>query len=316
NNKHEDKDKVFYGWFDNHLCYISSFETFASRVLGKDGKKLWNDFEIYHFIGKDIVYHHYLFLPAVRIGINSEYKLPDRIITRGHLLFQNKKLSKSKNWYIGLEEFVKNFNPDYLRFYFSSIVPYSQSDINFDWDNFYEKINNELISNIGNFINRTLSFTKKQFYGIVPSPNELDVNDEQSISRIQTIAYDVGELIYSNNIDRAIKQILQFSTFFNQYFQTKQPWKSKSTSNNTIWVSVNATRTLSIILFPFIPFSAEKIWHQLGFNDRLEEQNWYTASEILIEKDHKISNNIEPIFKKIEKEDIERQKIHLQNPPQ
>ncbi|MGN6623977.1 MAG: methionine--tRNA ligase [Candidatus Nitrosocosmicus sp.] len=316
NNKHEDKDKVFYGWFDNHLCYISSFETFASRVLGKDGKKLWNDFEIYHFIGKDIVYHHYLFLPAVRIGINSEYKLPDRIITRGHLLFQNKKLSKSKNWYIGLEEFVKNFNPDYLRFYFSSIVPYSQSDINFDWENFYEKINNELISNIGNFINRTLSFTKKQFHGIVPSPNELDVNDEQSISRIQTIAYDVGELIYSNNIDRAIKQILQFSTFFNQYFQTKQPWKSKSTSNNTIWVSVNATRTLSIILFPFIPFSAEKIWHQLGFNDRLEEQNWYTASEILIEKDHKISDNIEPIFKKIEKEDIERQKIHLQNPPQ
>ncbi|MGN6821705.1 MAG: class I tRNA ligase family protein, partial [Candidatus Nitrosocosmicus sp.] len=171
-------------------------------------------------------------------------------------------------------------------------------------------------SNIGNFINRTLSFTKKQFYGIVPSPNELDVNDEQSICRIQTIAYDVGELIYSNNIDRAIKQILQVSTFFNQYFQTKQPWKSKSTSNNTIWVSVNATRTLSIILFPFIPFSAEKIWHQLGFYDRLKEQNWYTASEILIEKDHKISDNIEPIFKKIEKEDIERQKIHLQNPPQ
>ena len=56
------KDKVFYGWFDNHLCYISSFETFASTILKKDGKKLWNESEIYHFIGKDIVYHHYLFL--------------------------------------------------------------------------------------------------------------------------------------------------------------------------------------------------------------------------------------------------------------
>jgi methionyl-tRNA synthetase len=312
-NKSEGQDKVFYGWFDNHLCYISSFITFASSELNKDGKKLWNDFDIYHFIGKDIVYHHYLFLPAVRIGIDSEYKLPDKIITRGHLLFQNKKLSKSKNWYIGLGEFVKNFNPDYLRFYFSSIVPYSQVDINFDWDNFYEKINNELIANIGNFINRTLSFTKKQFNGIVPAQGQLDESDKQAISKIQTIAYDVGELIYTNNIDKAIKQILQFSTFFNQYFQNKQPWKSKSTSNNTIWVSVNATRTLSIILYPFVPFSAEKIWSQLGYNDQVKEQNWYSASEILIEKNHSIGSKIEPIFRKIEREDVERQKTKLQN---
>ena len=140
------EDKVFYGWFDNHLCYISSFNSFAETVLKKDGRKLWNDSEIIHFIGKDIIYHHYLFLPAIRLGIKSEYKLPDRIVTRGHLLFQNRKLSKSKNWSITLEGFTKSFNPDYLRFYFSTIIPYSQSDINFDWDSFYEKINNELIS--------------------------------------------------------------------------------------------------------------------------------------------------------------------------
>ncbi len=306
-----DKDKVFYGWFDNHLCYISSFVTFASNILNKDGKKLWNESDIYHFIGKDIVYHHYLFLPAIRIGINNEYKLPDKIITRGHLLFQNKKLSKSKNWYIGLEEFVKNFNPDYLRFYFSSIIPFSQSDINFDWDNFYEKINNELISNIGNFINRTLSFTKKQFNNTVPSKSELDEIDKQALDKIENIAYEIGDLIYSNNIDKAIKRILQFSTFFNQYFQIKEPWKSKSTANNTIWIAINATRAMALILYPFIPNSAEKIWKQLGYNSILKDQSWYSASEIRIEKDHILSNNIEPIFKKIEKEDIEKQKSNL-----
>jgi methionyl-tRNA synthetase len=304
-------DKVFYGWFDNHLCYISSFKTFASNILNKDGKKIWNESDIYHFIGKDIAYHHYLFLPAIRIGINNEYKLPDKIITRGHLLFQNKKLSKSKNWYIGLEEFVKNFNPDYLRFYFSSIIPFSQSDINFDWDNFYEKINNELISNIGNFINRTLSFTKKQFNNTVPSKTELDDLDKQALDKIENIAYEIGDLIYSNNIDKAIKRILQFSTFFNQYFQIKEPWKSKSTANNTIWISVNATRAMALILYPFIPNSAEKIWKQLGYNSILKDQNWYSASDIFIEKDHTLSNNIEPIFKKIEKEDIEKQKSTL-----
>ena len=303
--------KVFYGWFDNHLCYISSLETFASTILEKDGKKLWNESEIYHYIGKDIVYHHYLFLPAIRIGIDQEFKLPDRIITRGHLLFQNRKLSKSKNWYIGLGEFVKNFYPDYLRFYFSSIVPYAQSDVNFDWDNFYEKINNELISNIGNFINRTLSFTKKQFNCIVPSPFELDEIDKQALYKIENIAYEIGDLIYGNNIDKAIKRVLQFSTFFNQYFQNKQPWKSSSDSNNTIWISVNATRAMAIILYPFIPVSAEKIWHQLGYTDDLSKQNWYNASEIRVEKGHSLSQNIQPIFKKIEKEDIERQKASL-----
>ena len=311
NNSKMDKDKVFYGWFDNHLCYISSFATFASNILNKDGKKLWNESDIYHFIGKDIVYHHYLFLPAIRIGINNEYKLPDKIITRGHLLFQNKKLSKSKNWYIGLEDFVKNFNPDYLRFYFSSIVPFSQSDINFDWDNFYEKINNELISNIGNFINRTLSFTKKQFNNTVPSKTELDEIDKQALDKIGNIAYEIGDLIYSNNIDKAIKRILQFSTFFNQYFQIKEPWKSKGNANNTIWIAINATRAMALILYPFIPNSAEKIWKQLGYNSTLKDQSWYSASEIRIEKDHILSNNIEPIFKKIEKEDIEKQKSNF-----
>ena len=265
------KDKVFYGWFDNHLCYISSFNTFAETVLKKDGKKLWNDSEIIHFIGKDIIYHHYLFLPAIRLGIKSQYKLPDRIVTRGHLLFQNRKLSKSKNWSITLGGFTKSFNPDYLRFYFSTIIPYSQSDINFDWDSFYEKINNELISNIGNFINRTLSFTKKHFDGKIPSRTTLDGLDEQALMEIRQIAYAVGELIFGNEIDKAMKRILQFSTFFNQYFQSKEPWKSHHDSNNTIWISANAVRSIAILLFPFIPSSAQKIWKQLGILENLAD---------------------------------------------
>lgn len=311
NNSDAKEKKVFYGWFDNHLCYISSLLTFATNILKKDGKKLWNESDIYHYIGKDIVYHHYLFLPSIRIGIDNEYKLPDKIITRGHLLFQNKKLSKSKNWYIGLGEFVKNFNPDYLRFYFASIIPYSQSDINFDWDNFQEKINNELISNIGNFVNRTLSFTKKQFDGVVPSPFEFDEADRQAISQIENIAYETGDLIYNNNIDKAIKRILQFSTYFNQYFQNKHPWKSKDNSNNTIWISINATRALAIILYPFIPSSAEKIWYQLGYYSVLSKQDWYSASDISFEKGHALNQEIKPIFKRIEKEDIDRQKLTL-----
>jgi methionyl-tRNA synthetase len=305
------EDKVFYGWFDNHLCYISSFNSFAETILKKDGRKLWNNSEIIHFIGKDIIYHHYLFLPAIRLGINSEFKLPDRIVTRGHLLFQNRKLSKSKNWSITLGGFTKSFNPDYLRFYFSTIIPYSQSDINFDWDSFYEKINNELISNIGNFINRTLSFTQKQFAGKIPTRTNLDSLDKQALIEIKQIAYAVGELIFGNEIDKAMKRILQFSTFFNQYFQSKEPWKSLHDSNNTIWISANAVRSLAILLFPFIPSSAQKIWKQLGIIENLTTQDWYSASELRLVQGHNIDKIIIPIFRRIEKAEIENQKAEF-----
>jgi len=164
-----EKEKVFYGWFDNHLAYISSTIKFLNDN-GKDGKKFWNEADIYHFIGKDIVYHHFLFLPAMRLGIDEEYKLPDYIPTRGHLTLESKKISKSRNWYIGLKDFLKIFPSDYLRFYLVSINPYSQDDLNFNWDEFATKINSELIGNLGNLVNRGLGFTVKSFNSIVPDP--------------------------------------------------------------------------------------------------------------------------------------------------
>jgi len=140
----DSKGQVFYGWFDNHLAYISSTVKFLNDK-GIDGKEFWNSADIYHFIGKDIVYHHFLFLPAMRLGIGEEYKLPDYIPTRGHLTLQSKKISKSRNWYIGLKEFLGFYRADYLRFYLIAINPYSQDDLNFDWDEFTHKINSELI---------------------------------------------------------------------------------------------------------------------------------------------------------------------------
>ena len=250
-------DKVFYGWFDNHLCYISSFIELLGNVDA--AREKWNRSKIYHFIGKDIVYHHYLFLPAIRLGIDQEYKLPDLIPTRGHLMLQNNKISKSRNWYIGLREFVNQFEADYLRFYIASICSYSQDDINFDWNDFEKKINNELIANIGNFVNRTLTFIKKYFDNTIPHPNEYDDNDKKVLEEIKNIGNKVADLILRNEIDKALKCILNFSSLLNQYFQKKEPWKNPKQSASSLFVSINAVRSLSILLEPFIPFSAEKI---------------------------------------------------------
>jgi methionyl-tRNA synthetase len=307
----EAKGKVFYGWFDNHLCYISSLVKFV-KDRGGDGKKFWNESEIYHFIGKDIIYHHYLFLPAIRLGINSEYKLPEYIPTRGHLMLQNQKISKSRKWYIGLKDFTSAFNPDYLRFYIASVVTYSQDDLNFDFDAFYERINNELIANIGNFINRALSFTQKSFQGIVPKPFSIDNTVEKELAA--TVA-ETGRLLSSNEIDKSLKRILKYSNYMNHYFQTNSPWENKDTSNTTVYVSVNAVRSLAVLLEPFIPFSCEKIWSQLKLGSgSVHQQVWESAKDIrAIPAGHELGK-VEPIFRKIEAKEIEQWKNKLGKP--
>jgi len=303
--------QVFYGWFDNHLAYISSALKFLNDK-GIDGKEFWNSADVYHFIGKDIVYHHYLFLPAMRIGIGEEYKLPDYIPTRGHLTLQSKKISKSRNWYIGLKEFLKYYPTDYLRFYLIVINPYSQDDINFDWDEFATKINSELIGNLGNFVNRALRFTKKSFDGKIPTVEEPDQLDKDAQEKIQNFSQEVSSLMEQNHLDRALKKILEFSAHFNQYFQHKEPWKNGKGTNTCVYLSANAVHSIAIALYPFIPESAQKIWIQLGMEGNVSEQSWDSMSQLSIKDRHTLGIP-SPLFVKVEESDIEKHKKKLGN---
>lgn len=306
--KAEARGQVFYGWFDNHICYISSLLSFLKKSgNNSDGREFWNNSEIFHFIGKDIVYHHYLFLPAIRMGIRNEYKLPDYIPTRGHLMLSNRKISKSRGWYIGLKDFLQLFPSDYLRFYLARVTPYSQTDTNFDWDVFIERINNELIANIGNFIHRTLSFIKTTFDGSVPEPTVYDDVDLSTINRISGISDVVGTAIAKNEIENAMREILDFSSSLNRYFQKKKPWEESHSAQNTLYVSANAVQSLAILLEPFIPNSAERIWDQLGLDNNVHNQNWSRASRIDMSAYHKIGE-IQPLFQKIERRKLDLDK--------
>ena len=303
------KDKVFYGWFDNHLAYISTAIKFLDDK-GINGKEFWNSADIYHFIGKDIVYHHYLFLPAMRLGLNSEYKLPDFIPTRGHLTLQSKKISKSRNWYIGLRQFLEYYPADYLRYYLVAINPYSQDDLNFDWDEFTNRINSELIGNLGNFVNRALGFTKKAFDGVIPETESYDEKDIEAESKIKNLSGELGILMEQNHLDRALKRIMEFSSFFNQYFQHKEPWKKGPGTANCVFLSVNAARSMAIALFPFLPESSQRIWVQLGFSGKVNENKWDAISDIGVKSGH-VLGDASPLFVKVEEEDIAKYKKQL-----
>ena len=303
------KDKVFYGWFDNHLAYISTAVKFLDDK-GINGKEFWNSADIYHFIGKDIAYHHYLFLPAMRLGLNSEYKLPDFIPTRGHLTLQSKKISKSRNWYIGLRQFLEYYPADYLRYYLVAINPYSQDDLNFDWDEFTNRINSELIGNLGNFVNRALGFTKKAFDGVIPETENYDEKDIEAETKIKNLSLELGILMEQNHLDRALKKIMEFSSFFNQYFQHKEPWKKGPGTANCVFLSVNAARSMAIALFPFLPESSQKIWEQIGLTGKVNENKWDSISDIGIKSGY-ILGDASPLFVKVEEEDIAKYKKQL-----
>lgn len=301
--------KVFYGWFDNHLAYISTAVKFLEE-RGVDGREFWNSADVYHFIGKDIAYHHYLFLPAIRMGIGGEYKLPDYIPTRGHLTLQSKKISKSRNWYISLREFLRHYPADYLRFYLISINPYSQDDLNFDWDDFATRINSELIGNLGNFVNRALGFACKRFDGAVPEPGEPDSLDLDAKRQIESLASGLHRLMAQNHLDRALRRILEFSAFFNQYFQHKEPWKGGPGAAGCIFWSVNAARSLAISTYPFMPGQARRAWRQLGMESAIQESSWGEISSAGIRPGHRIGD-VSPLFERVDMKDIQRHKAQL-----
>ena len=308
----EAEGKVLYGWFDNHLCYISTTLKYLESK-GIDGKRFWNSARIYHFIGKDIVYHHYLFLPAMRLGLDEEYALPTTIPTRGHLLLQGQKFSKSRGWYVSLKEFLEHFPPDYLRYYLSSITPYSQADVNFDWREFAAKINNELVANIGNFVYRVLSFIYTRFDATIPKPRDPDILDKELINKIKETTLNASLYIERNELDRGLKTIVDLSTFCNQYFQRKEPWKHSENAANCLYYAANATRSLAILLHPYIPYATEELWKQLALEGSVGMQHWDSASALLLEAGHKIPKP-KVLFKKISDEELKPWLVKFKDP--
>ena len=245
----------------------------------------------------------------MRLGV-EEFKLPDFIPTRGHLLLQGAKFSKSRGRYVSLKEFLNLFPADYLRYYLTTITSYSQSDVNFDWEDFQSRINNELIANIGNFIHRTMTFVWSNYNGKVPKAKSNDELDAQFKEKIEKIANDVREELEKIELNRGLKKILEFSSFCNQYFQRKEPWAKKEGTATCLYLCVNAVRSLAILLEPYLPFSSETLWQQLNLEAPIHKQSWDSVAELTIKSGHQI-NKPKILFRKVESEEIKREKEKL-----
>jgi methionyl-tRNA synthetase len=301
----EAKGKVLYVWIEAFLGYISSASQW-SKKSGKKWEEYWNDYVV-HFIGKDIIYHHSIFWP----GLLSAYgcKLPDMIYAGEFLSLEGEKMSTSKNWVIWIADFVKDYEPDLLRYYLTINAPLNK-DSDFSWDDFQRRNNDELADVVGNLLHRTFVFTRKYFDSKIPEYANPTEEDEEFRKAIEELPDTAGEYISNYEFREALLEIFKVAKKGNKYFNDQEPWKAvkedMQRASNCLYLSNQLAKTLAYTLKPFLPSKADKIAEIMNIGSL---DVWNDAKKEL-PTGHEI-NKAKPLFKKIDDSEIEAQKAKL-----
>lgn len=301
--------KVLYVWFDAPIGYISSTREWAEAKGDKElwreywSRKAWEDgsLKIVHFIGKDNIPFHTIIWPAMLIAEGS-FALPWQVASNEFLNLEGKKVSTSRGRVIWLHDITREFNPDAVRYYLLSIAP-ETNDSDFKLDEFKDKVNNELIATLGNYVNRTLTFIENKNGGVVPEQSGTPNTDDEALKEeIKNMPSFVGEELERFHQKSALARLLSKAATGNQYFQKKEPWKNEPAT--TLYLCANLCRSLAILMHPFLPFSSEKLWRMLGLKGSVAEQSWESAGELGLKPGHRIGR-VAPLFEKIEDDEIE-----------
>jgi len=260
----DDPNKYYYVWLDAPIGYMASTQNYCQNH-GDDFDSYWlNDTgKIIHFIGKDIIYFHFLFWPAMLMG--SGFRLPDNIVVHGFLTVNKQKMSKSRGTFITAREYWQKTNPSYLRFYLAFNLSRNITDIDFDLNDFKDRINSELLGNFANLANRSLNFLKNKLGGKIGVPEDEYYTLVQQKIPLILKAYENCEF------RAAIRGILDISDFANKYLQRREPWKvikeSPEEAGRIISTCVHWVRDLEILLKPVIPMICQELETQLNVSE-------------------------------------------------
>lgn len=277
---------VVYVWVDAPIGYIAFTEEWCAQN-NRDWKEYWQDgAKIVHFIGGDIVYHHCIFWPAMLKG--AGYSLPSAVVASGMLKIDDKKFSKSRGYVIWVKDdyLDRGLHPDLLRYYLASYTAHNK-EVNFAWKIFGDKVNTELAGAFGNFLNRTLTFTIKNFNGMAP-PGEIDPD---VVSKIEETEREVESGLLEYEFKRAIDSIMTLADYGNVYFQSHEPWKlvktDKELAGSVLRSCLQIAKALVILMAPVMPSKMEAAWMQLGLDGRLEAQR-FGESIVPVPDGHKL----------------------------
>jgi methionyl-tRNA synthetase len=251
------EDKKIYVWIEAVLGYISTSKEWSNKNKGK-WKDFWNnDVTSYYVHGKDNIPFHTLILPALLYGL-GDYHLPDKIISNEYLTLEGKKISTSKNWAIWVPYILKHYDPDSIRYFLTINAP-EKKDTNFSWREFIYSHNSELLGDFGNFVNRNLTFINKFYNGQVPN-GVINIAIKDQLDSLFT---NVSQNIEKGDVRDGLEKIFTFIRSSNKYFDEQKPWtlikENSIKCDEVIYTCVQIIANLSILLYPYLPFSCEKI---------------------------------------------------------
>jgi len=292
-----EENKFFYVWLDAPIGYMASVKNYCDSN-GLDFDKLWNsdEYELYHFIGKDIMYFHALFWPAMLIG--SGFKTANKLFVHGFLTVNGKKMSKSRGTFIEASTYLKHLEPEYLRYYYASKLTDSIEDIDLSTDDFLSKTNADLVGKFANLASRSGPMLTKNLDSRLGQP---DQQGKELINKLTAAKEQIMENYENLNYAAAVRTINALADEANRYVEQNQPWVTVKTdlekTRTTLTAVINAVRILTIYLKPILPKFAKKVQKFLN----VEALTFADVETHLV--NHRI-NKFERLFERIDKEQV------------
>jgi methionyl-tRNA synthetase len=305
--------KVLYVWFDAPIGYVS----FTKQLLEKDPNRNWEDYwkkdgdsQLVHFLGKDNIVFHSVIFPSMLKSM-GDYILPQNVPANEFLNLEGEKFSTSKNWAVWLDDFLTDFpdKTDVLRYVLCSILP-EQKDADFTWADFQAKNNNELVANLGNFVNRALVLTTKYWGGVVPGRNELTDLDKDVIVQLNAFPNKISASIEKHRYKEALSELMKLSALGNKYLAETEPWKlikqDEERVKTIMNIALQITSSLAVLSVPFLPETANNLSEMIN----LEGLKWDALTEDNITEGHQI-NKPSLLFQRIDNEVVDEQRAKL-----
>ncbi len=272
-------DKRLYVWFEAVIGYLSASIEWAHNRGTPDAWKDWwcnPEARAYYFIGKDNIPFHAIIWPAMLLGAQSLYgegctlNLPYDIPSNEFLNLEGRKFSKGDRWAVWLPDALSRYDPDPLRYYLTAVAPETR-DSDFAWSDFLRRNNDELVGTWGNLANRVLTFAYRNFDKQVPQPGELDEIDREIIAKAEGGFAAIAQLLDQVQLRSAQAAAIGLARDANGYLNAREPWKviktDRARAATTIYVALRVIDSLNRLLSPFLPFSAQSLHEQLGYDD-------------------------------------------------
>ncbi len=269
------EDKVIYVWYDAVIGYLSATREVMLLEGAPEAWKDWwfdRDVKSVYFIGKDNIPFHAIFWPAMLIADGRGMNLPYDVPANAYLNIEDKKISTSRRWTIDLPDFLSRYDPDPLRYALTINAPETR-DVNFTWEEFLRRNNEELVATWGNLVNRTVGFAYKRFEGKIPQPGEFDEVDRALLKESEEAFERVGAEIDAVRLKIALSKAMELAHSANRYLNEKAPWSQIKTdpaaAATTIYVTLQVIDRLKVLLHPFLPFTTQELHGFLGYDDDL-----------------------------------------------